>query len=191
MERSRRQGTKSQQGTGSCQPPREWIYLFFLTFYSTLECSRLTMLVRVSGGQQRDSAIHIHVSILPQTPLPSRLPHSTEQSFLCYTAGHCWLAILNLTVLPVNPNTWVNLEVDSPSSVNPRGDYNLKRHLELAIPKPWPLKLHETGSVYSFQQLSFGVICYASIDNWFKQLIFLFINKKSNFWTKIHAKNFL
>ena len=31
----------------------------------------------VPGGQQRDSATHIHVSILPQTPLPSRLPHNT------------------------------------------------------------------------------------------------------------------
>ena len=28
----------------------------------------------VSGTQQSDSAVHIHVSILPQTPLPSRLP---------------------------------------------------------------------------------------------------------------------
>ena len=26
----------------------------------------------ISGGQQRGSAIHIQVSILPQTPLPSR-----------------------------------------------------------------------------------------------------------------------
>ena len=26
-----------------------------------------------TGGRQRDSAIHIHASILPQTPLPSRL----------------------------------------------------------------------------------------------------------------------
>ena len=30
--------------------------------------------VIVSSEQQRDSAIHIYVSILPQTPLPSRLP---------------------------------------------------------------------------------------------------------------------
>ena len=115
-------------------PTTTWVNFFFLTFYSILEYSRLTMLVIVSGGQQRDSAIHIHVSILPQTPLPSRLPHSTEQSFLSCTVGHCWLSILNITVLPVNPNMWVNLEVDSPSSVNPRGDYNLKRNLELAIP---------------------------------------------------------
>ena len=39
----------------------------------------------VSGELQRDSAVHIHVSILLQTPLPSRLPHSTEQSSMCYT----------------------------------------------------------------------------------------------------------
>ena len=47
--------------------------------------------VIVSCGQQRDSAIHMHVSILPQTPLPSRLPHNLEQSSLCYTIGPCWL----------------------------------------------------------------------------------------------------
>ena len=43
-------------------------------------------LVIVSGRQQRDSAIYIHVSILPQTPLPSRLPLNTEHSSLCCTA---------------------------------------------------------------------------------------------------------
>ena len=37
----------------------------------------------VSDGQQRDSATHTHVSILPHTPLPSRLPHNMEQRFLC------------------------------------------------------------------------------------------------------------
>ena len=34
---------------------------------------------------KRDSAIHIHVSVLPQTPLQSRLPHDTEHSSMCYT----------------------------------------------------------------------------------------------------------
>jgi len=42
----------------------------------------MNCVVIVSGGQQRDSAIHSHVSILPQTPLPSRLPHNIEQSSL-------------------------------------------------------------------------------------------------------------
>ena len=39
----------------------------------------------VSDAQQSDSAIHVHVSILPQTPLPSKLPYNIEQSTLCYT----------------------------------------------------------------------------------------------------------
>ena len=39
----------------------------------------------VSSGQQRDSAGHIHVSILSQTPFPSSLPYDSEQSSLCYT----------------------------------------------------------------------------------------------------------
>ena len=51
--------------------------------------------VTAAGGQQRGSAIHIHASILPQTPLPSRLPHNTEQSSLCCTVRPCRLAILN------------------------------------------------------------------------------------------------
>ena len=36
--------------------------------------------------------MYMDVSILPQTPLPSRLPHNTEQSSLC------WLYILNIAV---------------------------------------------------------------------------------------------
>ena len=36
----------------------------------------------VSGEPLGDSAICIHVSILPQTPLPSRLPHNIEPSFM-------------------------------------------------------------------------------------------------------------
>ena len=39
----------------------------------------------VSGGQQRDPAIDAHVSVLPQTPLPSRLPHNIKRISLCYT----------------------------------------------------------------------------------------------------------
>ena len=63
------------------------IFIFF-TFYFVLEYSQLTMLVIVTGGQQRDSAIHIHVSFLPQTPLPSRLTHNIQQDSLCYTVIH-------------------------------------------------------------------------------------------------------
>ena len=51
----------------------------------------------VSCQQQTDSAIHMHVSILPQTPFPSRLPHNIEESSPCYTVSP-WLAILNIAM---------------------------------------------------------------------------------------------
>ena len=52
--------------------------------------------VIVLGEQRRDSArelIHIHVSILPQTPFPSRLPQNVEQSSLCYKVSRSLLVI--------------------------------------------------------------------------------------------------
>ena len=49
--------------------------------------------VIVSGGQQKDSAVHTDASILPQTPLPSRLSHNIEQSFICYIVVPCCLSI--------------------------------------------------------------------------------------------------
>ena len=39
-----------------------------------------------------------HIPILPQSPLPSKLPHNIEQSSVCYTVGSCWLSILNIAV---------------------------------------------------------------------------------------------
>ena len=45
--------------------------------------------VIVPGEQQSNSAVHMPPSILPPTPLPSRLPHNTEQSSLCSTVGPC------------------------------------------------------------------------------------------------------
>ena len=55
--------------------------------------------VLVSGVQQSDSVIHIHVSILFQILFPFRLLQSVEQSSLCYTVGPCWLSILNIAGL--------------------------------------------------------------------------------------------
>ena len=54
--------------------------------------------VIVSGGQGRDSALHIHESILPQTPLPSRVPHNIGRSSICSIVGPCWLCILHLCI---------------------------------------------------------------------------------------------
>ena len=72
--------------------------LFFFNFLFYIRVQLINHAVIVSGAQQSDSAIHIHVSILPQTPLPSRLPHNIEQSSLCYTVGTCWLSILHMVV---------------------------------------------------------------------------------------------
>ena len=68
-------------------------------YWATLSHSQLTNnVVTISEEQQRDSATHIYLSILPNTPLPSRLPYSIEQDSMCYTVSPCWLSILNITV---------------------------------------------------------------------------------------------
>ena len=54
--------------------------------------------VLVSGVQQSDSVIHIHVSILFQILFPFRLLQNIEQSSLCYTVGPCRLSILALVL---------------------------------------------------------------------------------------------
>ena len=56
-----------------------------------------------SKGTQR------YTSILPQTPLPSRLPHNIEQSSLCYAVGPCWLPILNIAVCSSPVVQWLGL----------------------------------------------------------------------------------
>ena len=44
--------------------------------------------------------------MLPQTLLPSRPPHNTEQSSMCCTVVPGWLSILNSVYLPIpNPLT--------------------------------------------------------------------------------------
>ena len=52
----------------------------------------------ISGIQQSDSGMHIHVSIPFRILSPFRLFQNTEQSFLCYTVGPYWLFILNIVV---------------------------------------------------------------------------------------------
>ena len=54
----------------------------------------------------RTMAIHMYVSILPQIPLLSRLPHNIEHSSLCYTVGPYWLSILNIHAMTLKPS-WI------------------------------------------------------------------------------------
>ena len=62
-------------------------FFFFFTFLFYIGVQPINNVEIISGGQQSDSAIHIHVSVLPQTPLPSRLPHNIKQSSLCSTVS--------------------------------------------------------------------------------------------------------
>ena len=64
--------------------------------------------VLVSGVQQSDSVIHIHVSFLFQVLFPFRLLQNIEQSSLCYTVGPCWLSILNIAVCTCQWDTILN-----------------------------------------------------------------------------------
>ena len=54
-------------------------------------------IVIVSGKWWRDSAIHIYVSILPQIPLLSRLPHNWTEFHMLYNRS-LLLSILNVSV---------------------------------------------------------------------------------------------
>ena len=75
-------------------------FLFFQTLNLVLciEVYPINNVLVVLGEKQRGSAIHIHISILPQTPLPSRLAYNTEYSSMCNTIGLCWLSILSITM---------------------------------------------------------------------------------------------
>ena len=60
-------------------------FFYHLNFLFYNEVKPINNVVIVPGAQQSDSAIHKHIFIPPQTPLPSRLPHNIEQSSLCCT----------------------------------------------------------------------------------------------------------
>ena len=70
----------------------------FLNFVLYIGVQPINNVVVGSGAQQSYSAVHIHVSILPQSPLPPRPPHDIDHSSLCYTVGPGWLSILNTGV---------------------------------------------------------------------------------------------
>ena len=74
--------------------------------------------VLVSGVQQSDSVIHIHVSILFQILFPFRLLHNIEQSSQCYTVGPCWLSILNIAVCTRQSQT-PSLSLHPPFTLTP------------------------------------------------------------------------
>ena len=83
-------------------PSRLEYILFFFYFLFYIGVQLINNVVIASGGHQRDSVIPVHVSILLQTSLPSRLPHNIEQSYLYYVVGPRWLSILNMQCVHVH-----------------------------------------------------------------------------------------
>ena len=86
---------------------KEILKTVFLDFLFYIGIQSINNVVIVSGAQQNNSAIHIHVSILPQTPLQSRLLLNIEQSSLCYTVSRALLVIhfKYSSVYMSNPNS--------------------------------------------------------------------------------------
>ena len=60
---------------------------FLKNFLFCIGVQPINNVMIVSGVQQRDSAIHIHISVLPQNCPP--ILAAIEQSSLCYTVGPC------------------------------------------------------------------------------------------------------
>ena len=69
----------------SCSKPTlpEKTFLFFFNFLFLIAVKPINNVVIVSGGQQSNSASHMHISVLPHTLLPSRLAHNVKQLSLC------------------------------------------------------------------------------------------------------------
>ena len=74
-----------------------WFFFFLRNFLFCIAVYPINSVVIVSGEEQKDAATHIHVPILPQAPLPPRLPQDIEQRSMCHV-GRGWLSILNAAV---------------------------------------------------------------------------------------------
>ena len=70
---------------------------------STTKKQKQKAMLIILGGQQRDSAMYIHVSILRK--LPSHPVCLITLSFLCYTVGPCLSSTLNTAVCTI----WASL----------------------------------------------------------------------------------
>ena len=99
----------------------------------------------VSGGQQRDSAMHIHVFILPQTPLPSRLAeflllYSRFLLVIHYKYSSVYMLIpISWTVLSSHPSYkyLIRSFKPSPSSLSFATQLAFTSSHVLAVPCPY------------------------------------------------------
>ena len=85
--------------------------IFFFKLYIILEYIWINDVVIVSGGQQRNSAIQIHVSIFPEVPTPSKLPHNIRQFPVLYIRSLLVIHFKHSSVYMSIPNS---LTIPSP-----------------------------------------------------------------------------
>ena len=87
-----------------------------------------------------DSALCYTYLQSPQTPLPSRAPHNTEQSSMCHTVVPCWLSILNIAVctcssqtpkLPLSPYPLAAISLSTKSTTAFKNSFCLLIHFWL------------------------------------------------------------
>ena len=120
-----------------------------------------------SSGQQRDSTIHTHVSILPKTP---RHPgcHNIEQSSLCYRSllvvhlkySRCVLSIpnsLTISSLPSFPLSLVQFSCSAVSSLRPHESHSA-RQASLSITNS--RRLLKLISLKSVMRFSHPILCH-------------------------------
>ena len=81
-----------------------WVLYLKKLFLFYTGAQLINNVVLESGVQQSDSVIHTRASILFQIIFPFSLFQNIEQHSLCYTVGPCWLTVLNIACVHVNPN---------------------------------------------------------------------------------------
>ena len=127
---------------------RESSKRFLSFFFFELGYSKLANnVVIVSGEQQRVSAIHIHIYILLQTPLPSRLPNNIEQSSLClYSRSLLVIHFRYSSMYTATPNS---LTLPSPCPHPSPSNHKLVS-LWVSFWKTSKIRYIQTKSVYIF-----------------------------------------
>ena len=83
----------SMQGSDPCFGKSPWRREWQPTpvFFPGKFCEQRSLVGYSPWGCKKSNTTEPLTHILPQTPLPSRLPRNMEQSSLCYTVGPCWL----------------------------------------------------------------------------------------------------
>ena len=75
-------------------------FKFFVCLFFCLNLKLFYLVLRCCGTFRWTAKAQPYIYMYPFSlnPLPSRLPHNIEQSFLCYTLGPCCLSILYIAV---------------------------------------------------------------------------------------------